>query len=124
MELSAGTAVPQLSLLITSASLSPMREQQLDPPQKERLGAALAEMDRQLRKLVDTPWLCQPLEPSDEEVGGIRGAAARPLLPVESVLCASGTKVMPVCLESSLVKCLGERLAAGRSRGWYENDSW
>lgn len=40
---------------------------QLDPPQKERLGAALAEMDQQLRKLADTPWLCQPLEPSDEE---------------------------------------------------------
>ncbi|XP_077613854.1 diacylglycerol kinase delta isoform X2 [Crocuta crocuta] len=40
---------------------------QLDPPQKERLGAALAEMDRQLRKLADTPWLCQPLEPGDEE---------------------------------------------------------
>nr|XP_051690125.1 diacylglycerol kinase delta isoform X2 [Oryctolagus cuniculus] len=40
---------------------------QLDPPQKERLGAALAEVDRQLRKLADAPWLCQPLEPSDEE---------------------------------------------------------
>ncbi|XP_066202444.1 diacylglycerol kinase delta isoform X5 [Saccopteryx leptura] len=40
---------------------------QLDPPQKERLGAALADMDQQLRKLADTPWLCQPLEPSDEE---------------------------------------------------------
>lgn len=40
---------------------------QLDPPQKERLGAALAEMDQQLRKLADTPWLCQPMEPGDEE---------------------------------------------------------
>nr|XP_045003063.1 diacylglycerol kinase delta isoform X4 [Jaculus jaculus] len=40
---------------------------QLDPPHKERLGAALAEMDRQLRKLADTPWLCQPMEPGDEE---------------------------------------------------------
>uniref|UniRef100_A0A8C6DMM3 Diacylglycerol kinase n=1 Tax=Moschus moschiferus TaxID=68415 RepID=A0A8C6DMM3_MOSMO len=40
---------------------------QLDPPQKERLTAALAEMDQQLRKLADTPWLCQPMEPSDEE---------------------------------------------------------
>uniref|UniRef100_A0A8C9J232 Diacylglycerol kinase n=1 Tax=Panthera tigris altaica TaxID=74533 RepID=A0A8C9J232_PANTA len=40
---------------------------QLDPPQKERLGAALAEMDQQLRKLADTPWLCQPVEPGDEE---------------------------------------------------------
>uniref|UniRef100_A0A452UFB7 Diacylglycerol kinase n=1 Tax=Ursus maritimus TaxID=29073 RepID=A0A452UFB7_URSMA len=37
-------------------------EQQLDPPQKERLGAALTEMDQQLRKLADTPWLCQPME--------------------------------------------------------------
>lgn len=45
-------------------------EQQLDTPQKERLGAALAEMDQQLRKLADTPWLCQPMEPSDEEVCG------------------------------------------------------
>ncbi|KAF4022030.1 hypothetical protein G4228_013198 [Cervus hanglu yarkandensis] len=40
---------------------------QLDPPQKERLTAALAEMDQQLRKLADTPWLCQPVEPGDEE---------------------------------------------------------
>ncbi|XP_028338553.1 diacylglycerol kinase delta isoform X1 [Physeter macrocephalus] len=40
---------------------------QLDPPQKERLTAALVEMDQQLRKLADTPWLCQPVEPGDEE---------------------------------------------------------
>nr|XP_039325730.1 diacylglycerol kinase delta isoform X3 [Saimiri boliviensis boliviensis] len=40
---------------------------QLDPPQKEQLGSALAEMDRQLRRLADTPWLCQPAEPGDEE---------------------------------------------------------
>ncbi|XP_053775199.1 diacylglycerol kinase delta isoform X2 [Desmodus rotundus] len=40
---------------------------QLDPPQKDRLGAALSEMDQQLRKLADTPWLCQLMEPSDEE---------------------------------------------------------
>lgn len=45
-------------------------EQQLDPPQKERLGAALAEMDQQLRRLAGAPWLCQPTEPSDEEVRG------------------------------------------------------
>ncbi|XP_070278532.1 diacylglycerol kinase delta isoform X1 [Myotis yumanensis] len=51
----------------TELLLSGKMALQLDPPQKERLGAALAEMDRQLRKLVDTPWLCQPLEPSDEE---------------------------------------------------------
>ncbi|XP_072575238.1 diacylglycerol kinase delta isoform X5 [Vulpes vulpes] len=43
------------------------RDRQLDPPQKERLGAALTEMDQQLRKLADTPWLCQPMEPGDEE---------------------------------------------------------
>uniref|UniRef100_A0A8C0LJC0 Diacylglycerol kinase n=1 Tax=Canis lupus dingo TaxID=286419 RepID=A0A8C0LJC0_CANLU len=48
-------------------------EQQLDPPQKERLGAALTEMDQQLRKLADTPWLCQPMEPGDEEVCGSQG---------------------------------------------------
>ncbi|XP_036175846.1 diacylglycerol kinase delta isoform X4 [Myotis myotis] len=51
----------------TELLLSGKMALQLDPPQKERLGAALAEMDRQLRKLVDTPWLCQPMEPSDEE---------------------------------------------------------
>lgn len=56
--------------LLIGASFFSTWEQQLDPPQKERLGAALAEMDRQLRKLVDTPWLCQPMEPSDEEVCG------------------------------------------------------
>ncbi|XP_014440737.1 diacylglycerol kinase delta [Tupaia chinensis] len=40
---------------------------QLDPPQKERLSTALSEMDRQLKKLADTPWLCQSVEPGDEE---------------------------------------------------------
>ncbi|KAI5930508.1 Diacylglycerol kinase delta [Manis javanica] len=40
---------------------------QLDPPQKERLGAALTEMDQQLQKLADTPWLGPPLEPGDDE---------------------------------------------------------
>ncbi|XP_036713010.1 diacylglycerol kinase delta isoform X2 [Balaenoptera musculus] len=40
---------------------------QLDPPQKERLTAALVEMGQQLRKLADTPWLCQPVEPGEEE---------------------------------------------------------
>lgn len=48
--------------------VSPLHEQQLDPPQKERLGAALTEMDQQLRKLMDTPWLCQSQEPGDDEV--------------------------------------------------------
>ncbi|XP_055977844.1 diacylglycerol kinase delta [Sorex fumeus] len=40
---------------------------QLDPPQKERLGAALSEIDQQLRRLADTPWLCPSPEPGDEE---------------------------------------------------------
>lgn len=51
-----------------SISFSLLLEQQLDPPQKERLGAALVEMDQQLRKLTDTPWLCQPMELGEEEV--------------------------------------------------------
>lgn len=42
--------------------------QQLDPPQKEQLLAALAEMDFHMRKLADIPWLWQLMEPSDEEV--------------------------------------------------------
>lgn len=52
----------------SSIFLSLPLEQQLDPPQKERLGAALVEIDQQLRKLTDTPWLCQPMEPDEEEV--------------------------------------------------------
>lgn len=65
---------PRASMLVTSCgSLPSLPEQQLDPPQKERLGAALAEMDQQLRKLADTPWLCQPVEPGDEEVRGSQG---------------------------------------------------
>ena len=42
--------------------------QQLDPPQKEQLQAALADMDLQLRKLAYIPWLWQLMEPCDEEV--------------------------------------------------------
>ncbi|XP_075014106.1 diacylglycerol kinase delta isoform X2 [Calonectris borealis] len=41
--------------------------EQLDPPQKEQLQAALADMDLQLRKLADIPWLWQLMEPCDEE---------------------------------------------------------
>uniref|UniRef100_A0A8C3HYJ2 Diacylglycerol kinase n=1 Tax=Chrysemys picta bellii TaxID=8478 RepID=A0A8C3HYJ2_CHRPI len=41
---------------------------QLDPPQKEQLLAALTDMDLQLRKLADIPWLWQLMEPSDDEV--------------------------------------------------------
>ncbi|XP_033883636.2 diacylglycerol kinase delta-like isoform X1 [Acipenser ruthenus] len=40
---------------------------QLDPPQKEQLSSALGIVDLQLRKLTDISWLCQLLEPSDEE---------------------------------------------------------
>lgn len=106
---------PQLSLLITSVSLFSTREQQLDPPQKERLGAALAEMDRQLRKLVDTPWLCQPLDPSDEEVCGHPRCSGPPFDACnECALCRFGVKMMSVCLGSSLVKCCGRK-----ELGWY-----
>lgn len=42
--------------------------QQLDPPQKEQLQAALADMDLQLRKLADIPWLWQLVEPCDKKV--------------------------------------------------------
>uniref|UniRef100_A0A7N4PE80 Diacylglycerol kinase n=1 Tax=Sarcophilus harrisii TaxID=9305 RepID=A0A7N4PE80_SARHA len=41
---------------------------QLEPPHKEQLGAALADMDLQLRRLADIPWLWQLMEPSDDEV--------------------------------------------------------
>uniref|UniRef100_H3AFX4 Diacylglycerol kinase n=1 Tax=Latimeria chalumnae TaxID=7897 RepID=H3AFX4_LATCH len=39
----------------------------LDPPQKEQLSSALANVDLQFRKLTEIPWLCQLVEPSDEE---------------------------------------------------------
>uniref|UniRef100_A0A5F7ZGQ9 Diacylglycerol kinase n=1 Tax=Macaca mulatta TaxID=9544 RepID=A0A5F7ZGQ9_MACMU len=51
----------------TELLLSGKMALQLDPPQKEQLGSALTEMDRQLRRLADTPWLCQSAEPGDEE---------------------------------------------------------
>uniref|UniRef100_A0A8B9F2C8 Diacylglycerol kinase n=1 Tax=Amazona collaria TaxID=241587 RepID=A0A8B9F2C8_9PSIT len=44
-------------------ALLPFLIQQLDPPQKEQLQAALADMDLQLRKLADIPWLWQLMEP-------------------------------------------------------------
>ncbi|XP_074120399.1 diacylglycerol kinase delta isoform X2 [Sminthopsis crassicaudata] len=40
---------------------------QLEPPHKEQLAAALADMDLQLRRLADIPWLWQLMEPSDDE---------------------------------------------------------
>uniref|UniRef100_A0A6Q2WUJ3 Diacylglycerol kinase n=1 Tax=Esox lucius TaxID=8010 RepID=A0A6Q2WUJ3_ESOLU len=41
---------------------------QLDPPQKEQLTGALGAVAQQLRRLVDIPWLCQLIEPGDDEV--------------------------------------------------------
>ncbi|XP_038671790.1 diacylglycerol kinase delta-like isoform X6 [Scyliorhinus canicula] len=40
---------------------------QLDPPQKDELTGALANVDLQLRKLAEIPWLYQLIEPSDDE---------------------------------------------------------
>ncbi|KAJ8280569.1 hypothetical protein GJAV_G00056360 [Gymnothorax javanicus] len=40
----------------------------LDPPQKEQLSDALASVGVQLRRLTDISWLCQLIEPSDDEV--------------------------------------------------------
>ena len=72
-------ALPRPQLLPAGHQLClfpPCLEQQLDPPQKERLTAALVEMGQQLRKLADTPWLCQPVEPGEEEVCGSQGFSA------------------------------------------------
>ncbi|XP_029111736.1 diacylglycerol kinase delta isoform X1 [Scleropages formosus] len=41
---------------------------QLDPPQKEQLSSALASVAQQLRRLADILWLCQHIEPTDDEV--------------------------------------------------------
>nr|XP_033815667.1 diacylglycerol kinase delta isoform X2 [Geotrypetes seraphini] len=40
---------------------------QLDPPQKEQLLTALTNIDMELRKLSEIPWLWQLIEPCDEE---------------------------------------------------------
>ncbi|XP_031653450.1 diacylglycerol kinase delta isoform X1 [Oncorhynchus kisutch] len=40
---------------------------QLDPPQKEQLTGALGTVAQQLRRLPDIPWLCQLIEPGDDE---------------------------------------------------------
>lgn len=102
----------------------PCLEQQLDPPQKERLTAALAEMDQQLRKLADTPWLCQPVEPGDEEVRGHRACACAPgqWLSLQSLnssaLCSFGIEVAPVWLPPLL--CQNALQLVGRSWGWIE----
>ncbi|KAG5836934.1 hypothetical protein ANANG_G00233930 [Anguilla anguilla] len=40
----------------------------LDPPQKEQLSDALGSVGVQLRRLADIAWLCQLIEPSDDEV--------------------------------------------------------
>ena len=74
-----GPCGPTLLVTAVSPPSVPLSlEQQLDPPQKERLTAALTEMDQQLRKLADTPWLCQPMEPGDEEVCGSWASAWHP----------------------------------------------
>lgn len=61
--------------------------QQLDPPQKEQLQAALADMDLQLRKLADIPWLWQLVEPCDEEVREDQGYFSLAVLFFPSWLC-------------------------------------
>ncbi|XP_043926516.1 diacylglycerol kinase delta [Protopterus annectens] len=40
---------------------------QLEAPQKEQLSSALASVDCQMRKLNEIQWLCQVLEPTDDE---------------------------------------------------------
>ncbi|KAJ7984296.1 hypothetical protein DPEC_G00363240 [Dallia pectoralis] len=40
----------------------------LDPPQKEQLIGALGSVDQHLRGLTDIAWLCQLIEPGDDEV--------------------------------------------------------
>ncbi|XP_036393071.1 diacylglycerol kinase delta-like isoform X2 [Megalops cyprinoides] len=40
----------------------------LDPPQKEQLSGALGSVGVQLRKLADIAWLCQLIDPTDDEV--------------------------------------------------------
>lgn len=58
----------QFLTALNCVCLFPSLIQQLDPPQKEQLLAALTEMDFHMRKLADIPWLWQFMEPSDEEV--------------------------------------------------------
>lgn len=108
-------------------------EQQLDPPQKERLGAALTEMDQQLRKLADTPWLCQPMEPGDEEVCGSQGfslgtpgCSGFPFSTCNHCdLCSFEVKMVSILqpliglLKTSVLKCLG-----GMEKDWQVGRSW
>uniref|UniRef100_A0A452UFX3 Diacylglycerol kinase n=1 Tax=Ursus maritimus TaxID=29073 RepID=A0A452UFX3_URSMA len=108
-------------------------EQQLDPPQKERLGAALTEMDQQLRKLADTPWLCQPMEPGDEEVCGSQGfslgtpgCSGFPFSTCNHCdLCSFEAKMVSILqsliglLSTSVLKRLG-----GMEKDWQVGRSW
>uniref|UniRef100_A0A452UFJ5 Diacylglycerol kinase n=1 Tax=Ursus maritimus TaxID=29073 RepID=A0A452UFJ5_URSMA len=106
---------------------------QLDPPQKERLGAALTEMDQQLRKLADTPWLCQPMEPGDEEVCGSQGfslgtpgCSGFPFSTCNHCdLCSFEAKMVSILqsliglLSTSVLKRLG-----GMEKDWQVGRSW
>uniref|UniRef100_A0A8C7D4G9 Diacylglycerol kinase n=1 Tax=Oncorhynchus kisutch TaxID=8019 RepID=A0A8C7D4G9_ONCKI len=58
-------AVSKLFAVCLSVGLSVC---QLDPPQKEQLTGALGTVAQQLRRLPDIPWLCQLIEPGDDEV--------------------------------------------------------
>uniref|UniRef100_A0A8C4VAN0 Diacylglycerol kinase n=1 Tax=Falco tinnunculus TaxID=100819 RepID=A0A8C4VAN0_FALTI len=66
-----------------NSALFPLLIQQLDPPQKEQLQAALADMDLQLRKLADIPWLWQLMEwcPHLSLSSGILGTQCTPAFP-------------------------------------------
>uniref|UniRef100_A0A8C0IEA9 Diacylglycerol kinase n=1 Tax=Bubo bubo TaxID=30461 RepID=A0A8C0IEA9_BUBBB len=62
-----------------NSALLPFLIQQLDPPQKEQLQAALADMDLQLRKLADIPWLADGVLISLSS--GILGTQCTPAFP-------------------------------------------
>uniref|UniRef100_A0A8C7D479 SAM domain-containing protein n=1 Tax=Oncorhynchus kisutch TaxID=8019 RepID=A0A8C7D479_ONCKI len=68
---------------------------QLDPPQKEQLTEALGTVAQQLRRLSDIPWLCQLIEPGDDEVDldlRLRAVAGLWRLSVVSVRGVGGLK--------------------------------
>uniref|UniRef100_A0A673ZY07 Diacylglycerol kinase n=1 Tax=Salmo trutta TaxID=8032 RepID=A0A673ZY07_SALTR len=68
---------------------------QLDPPQKEQLTEALGTVAQQLRRLSDIPWLCQLIQPGDDEVDldlRLRAVAGLWRLSVVSVRGVGGLK--------------------------------